>query len=347
MRLGLLALSLALLTPQRALDAQPRPLDIYWVDVEGGAATLMIAPSGESLLVDAGWEVGDRDARRIFAVAQQAGLKRIDYFVLSHFHADHEGGLPALAKLIPIGRCFDRGDFIEPSNQRWRDGYLSVCGDRRTILKVGDRIPLKGVQVDIVASDGELLAKPMNNGGKPNPLCANAENKPRDVAENYRMVGALFKFGKFTFLDLADLDWYMEMALACPVNKLGEITLYQTGRHGALDGAGAPGFLYAIKPQVVVVNNGPRKGLGGPSPGQQTAATVHYERIAKSPGIEGIWQGHLSLFDKEHNTSAEMIANLEDTADCQGHWLKASVESDGTFTVTNGRNGFRRTYQAR
>lgn len=347
MRLSVFALSLVVWASQAGVGAQSRPLDIYWVDVEGGAATLMIAPSGESLLVDAGWEVGDRDARRIADAARQAGLKRIDHFVLSHFHADHEGGLPALAKLIPIGRCYDRGDFIEPANQRWRDGYLSVCGDRRTILKAGDRIPLKGVQVDIVASDGELLAKPINDGGKPNPLCATAENKPRDVAENYRMVGALFTFGKFTFLDLADLDWHMEMELACPVNKLGEVTLYQTGRHGALDGAGAPGFLYAIKPQVVVVNNGPRKGLGGPSPGQQKAASVHYERIAKSPGIEGVWQGHLSLFDKEHNTSPDMIANLEDTAECQGHWIKASVESDGTFTVTNGRNGFRRTYQAR
>jgi beta-lactamase superfamily II metal-dependent hydrolase len=346
MRLSLLALSLVLWASLAGVGAQSRTLDIYWVDVEGGAATLMIAPSGESLLVDAGWEVGDRDAKRIVAVAQQAGLKRIDYFVLSHFHADHEGGLSGLAKLMPIGRCFDRGDFIEPANQRWRDGYLSVCGDRRTILKVGDQIPLKGVQVDIVASDGELLAKPIGRG-KPNPLCATAENKPRDVAENYRMVGALFRYGKFTFLDLADLDWHMEMDLACPVNKLGEVTLYQTGRHGALDGAGAPGFLYAIKPQVVVVNNGPRKGLGGPSPGQQKAATVHYERIAKSPGIEGIWQGHLSLFDKEHNTSEEMIANLEDTAECQGHWLKASVEAGGKFTVTNGRNGHRRTYQAR
>src|SRR5215208_735792 len=205
MRSTVLALALVLWGLQTGVGAQSRPLDIYWVDVEGGAATLMIAPSGESLLVDAGWEVGDRDARRIFAVAQQAGLKRIDYFVLSHFHADHEGGLPALAKLMPIGRCFDRGDFIEPANQRWRDGYLSVCADRRTILKAGDRIPLKGVQVDIVASDGELLAKPINNGGKPNPLCATAENKPRDVAENYRMVGELFTFGKFTFLDLADL----------------------------------------------------------------------------------------------------------------------------------------------
>ena len=328
--------------------AQSGRFEIYWVDVEGGAATLMIAPSGESLLYDAGFETGDRDAKRIFAVAQAAGLKKIDYFVLSHFHADHEGGLPALAKLIPIGACFDRGDFIEPANQRWRDGYLSVCGSKRTILKVGDKIPLKGVQVDIVASNGHLLPKPINGGGA-NPLCATAENRPRDIPENQLMVGAFFTFGRFKFLDLADLDWEMEMELACPVNKLGEVTIYQTGRHGALDGAGAPGFLYAIKPQVVIVNNGPRKGLGGPSPGQQKAATMHYERLAKIPGVEGVWQGHLSLFDpdKTHNAPQEMIANVEETAECQGHWLKASVERDGTYTITNGRNGFSKTYSAR
>jgi len=274
------------------------------------------------------------------------GLKRIDYFILSHFHADHAGGIAALSKLLPIGKCFDRGDFIEPANQQWRDAYLSVCGATRTILHPGDKIPLKGVRVDVVASNGELLAKPLAGSGS-NPLSAAAENKPPDVPENQLMVGALFTYGKFTFLDLADLDWEKEMELACPVNRVGQVTVWQAGRHGALDGAGAPGFLYAIKPQVVVVNNGPRKGLGGPSPGRQKASTVHYERIAGTPGIEGIWQGHRSLLDPDHNTDENMIANLEETADCQGHWMRASVGRDGRFTMTNSRNGFRRTYAAR
>ena len=335
-----------LLAPIGTAAAQTGTLEIYWIDVEGGAATLIVSPTGESLLYDAGWEVGDRDAKRIAAVAQQAGLKKIDNFVLSHFHTDHAGGLQALAKLIPIGRCFDRGNFIEPANQRWQDAYLSVCGAKRTILNAGDTIPLTGVQVDVVASNGRLLAKPLN-GGRPNPLCATAEHHPPDVPENQLMVGALFTYGKFTFLDLADLDWEKEMELACPVNRLGEVTIWQTSRHGALDGAGAPGFLYAIKPQVVVANNGPRKGLGGPSPGSDKALSVHYDRIAKTPGIEGVWQGHRSLFDPEHGTAEDMIANLEDTAQCQGHWIRASVSRDGTFTVTNGRNGFTQTYHAR
>jgi competence protein ComEC len=341
----LLFVALAIAAPPTF--AQPRNLDIYWVDVEGGAATLIVSPSGESLLIDAGWEVGDRDAKRIFSAAQGAGLKKIDYFILSHYHADHAGGLVALSKLMPIGACFDRGDFIEPANQKWRDGYLSVCASHRTILKPGDRIPIKGLQVDIVASDGRLIAQPVNGGGQTNPLCATAENKPKDVPENQLMVGALVSYGKFTFLDLADLDWEKEMELACPVNRLGQISIWQAGRHGALDGAGAPGFLYAVKPQVVVVNNGPRKGLGGPSPGADAPKYVHYERIAKTPDIEGIWQGHLSLLDKEHNTAESMIANLEDTAACQGRTIQASVAQNGTFTITNSRNGFTRTYTAR
>ena len=211
-----------------AAHAQTGSLNIYWVDVEGGAATLIVSPSGESLLVDTGWEVGDRDARRIYAAAQRAGLTRIDYFILSHFHGDHAGGLPALARLMPIGRCFDRGDFIEPANQKWRDGYLSVCGSKRTIVKAGDKIPLKGLQVDIIASDGHLIAQPVisNGGGQPNPLCATAENKPKDVPENQLMVGALITYGRFTFLDLADLDWEKEMELACPINKIGEVSIW-------------------------------------------------------------------------------------------------------------------------
>ena len=340
-------LPMAILVCASAVRAQVRNLDIYWVDVEGGASTLIVSPSGQSLLIDTGWE--ERDAKRIFAVAQQAGLKKIDFFILSHYHADHAGGIPALANLIPIERCFDRGDFVEPMNQKWFDNYLGACRTKRTIVKAGEKIPIKGIQVDVITSNGRIIDKSVSGGGLANPLCTGAENKPADVAENQDMVSVLVTYGKFKFLDLADLDWEKEMELACPINKLGEITLYQAGRHGALDGAGAPAFLYAIRPQVVVVNNGPRKGLGGPSPGGQKALTVHYERLAKIPGVEGIWQSNLSLLDpdKGHNTAEEMIANLEETADCKGNFLKASVAKDGTLTVLNSRNAFNRTYAAR
>jgi competence protein ComEC len=326
--------------------AQSRTLDIYWVDVEGGAATLVVSPSGESLLYDAGWETNDRDAQRIFAAARQAGISRIDHFVLSHFHADHAGGMVALSKLMPLGHCYDRGDFIEPPNQRWRDAYLSVCEDKRTILKAGDKIPLKGVDVDVVASNGELITKPLPGGG-PNPLCATVEHHPADVPENQLMVSALFTYGRFRFLDLADLDWEKEVELVCPTNLIGPVTIWQAGRHGALDGAGAPGLLRTIRPQVAVANNGPRKGLGGPTGAAKQTLTDHYQRMLDIPGIEDIWQVHRSLFDGARNTDEVRIANLMDSDQCEGHWLKVSVEANGTFTMTNGRTGYTKTYKVR
>ncbi|PYQ68882.1 MAG: MBL fold metallo-hydrolase, partial [Acidobacteria bacterium] len=230
-----------LLVPSGVLDAQSRNLEIYWIDVEGGAATLIVSPSGESMLIDTGFEVDDRDAKRVYAATQQAALKQIDYLVISHYHADHVGGLSALSK---------------PVNQKWLDSYKTASAGRRTIVKPGDRIPIKGLQALVVSSDQKLLAKPLEGGG-PNPLCADAEQKAPAGPENQNMVGMLLTYGKFKLLALIDLDWEKEMELVCPVNKLGTVTVYQSSRHGSFDGAGAPAFLGAIRPQVAVINNGP------------------------------------------------------------------------------------------
>jgi len=347
-----------LLLTSSMLSAQSRNLDIYWIDAEGGGATLIVSPSGESMLIDTGYPVGDRDAKRIYAATQQVGLKKIDYVVISHYHPDHAGGLPALSKMIPLGQLFGRSSAeLEPTNQQWLDNFNTATATKRSIVKAGDEIPLKGVRVTVVISDAKPIAKSVDGGGAANPLCADAEQQAPAGPENQRMVGLLLSFGKFKYLNLSDLDWEKEMELVCPVNKLGTVTLYHASRHGGLSGSGAPAFLGAIRPQVVVVNNGPRKGFGatdnsvksvtpgGPRPYERNS----YLRLAGLPGMEGIWQLHLSLLDPDpqHNTSENMIANLEETADCKGNWIKASVTPDGKFTVTNGRNGFSKTYAAR
>jgi beta-lactamase superfamily II metal-dependent hydrolase len=324
------------------LAGQARTLDIYWIDVEGGAATLIIAPSGESLLVDTGFPGNDdRDAKRIAAAAASAGLTRIDNLVITHFHGDHVGGLTALSKMIPIRKIYDHGESIEKSQEKgatlWQD-YLTAAGNRRTVVKPGDKIALAGVDITVVSANGEVIQKPINKGFA-NKLCEGAERKPTDNTENARSTGFLLTYGKFTFLDVGDLTWDRELMLGCPVNKVGEVSLFQATHHGFSNGqSGAPALIWSLKPQVVVVNDGARKGFSNGG----------YETIAKIPGIEGIWQGHKgAMNDAAHNTAEDMIANLDEGAADKGNWIKASVARDGKFTVTNGRNQFSKSYTVR
>jgi competence protein ComEC len=333
---------LALALAAALLPAQTRTLDIYWIDVEGGAATLIVAPSGESLLVDTGFPGNeDRDAKRIAAAAVAAGLTRIDNLVITHFHGDHVGGLAALSKMIPIRKIYDHGESIEKSQEKgaglWQD-YLAAAGNKRTVVKPGNKIPLAGVDITVVSANGEVISEPINKGFV-NKLCDGAERKPTDNTENSRSTGFLLTYGKFTFLDVGDLTWDREMMLGCPVNKVGEVSLLQATHHGFSNGqSGAPALIWSLKPQVVVVNDGARKGFSNGG----------YDTLAKIPGIEGIWQGHKgAMNDAAHNTAEEMIANLEEGAADKGNWIKASVSSDGKFTVTNNRNRFSKTYTAR
>lgn len=331
--------ALASIAPCCAADT----LRIYVIDVEGGGSTLIIAPSGQSMLIDSG-SAGDRDPQRIAAAMRDAGLKRIDYLFTTHYDGDHVGGAPGANSIARFERFFDHGE-IDPKweqnrgfEQRYKD-YLSIAHDKRTIVKAGDVIPLKGLRVDVVASQGEVLSKPINHGGESNSYCKGAEVKPPNRTENSQSAGVLIAFHKFTFLDVGDLTWDKEMDLACPVNTLGRISLLLATHHGFFaDMSGAPALLWATRPQVVIANNGPRKGM----------ADSAYDRVEKVSGLEGLWQSHLALAnDGAHNTSEDMIANPEASPQCKGNWIKVEVRANGRYTVTNGRNNFSRSYAAR
>jgi competence protein ComEC len=335
------------LTTALFLCAKSANLEIYWIDVEGGAATLIVSPSGQSLLVDTGNpSPTDRDAKRIFETAQAAGLKQIDGLITTHYHGDHVGGLVALSKLIPIQKFYDHGDSAEaamnPRAAKLWEGYQAVVSGKRRVVKPGDKVPLKGVEVEVVSSNGEVIASPLQKNAGANSLCETTIHKEADKTqpENWLSVGTLLTFGKFKFLNLGDLTWDNELMLACPVNKIGTVTLFQATHHGFYnEWSGPPALVWALKPQVVIVANGPTKGLPAGA----------YETLMKIPGLEGIWQGHRATKnDEAHNTSEEMIANQQTTqTETAAHWIRASVSKDGKFVVTNGRNNFSKTYIAR
>ena len=337
-------LALSFLVVPAFLLAQQKPLDIYWIDTEGGAATLIVTPQGESLLIDTGNPV-ERDINRIFEATKAAGLKKIDYLLTTHYHDDHFGGVEGVSKLIPIEHFLDHGDTIEKIPRRLAlfETYKKVSEGKRKTVKVGDKLPLKGVDIVVVAAGGEVLTKPINKGGPNAALCKDALVKPSPTAEieNPQSVGILLTYNnRFKFLNMGDLTWDKEQLLACPVNMLGKVTVFQATHHGFLGGqSGAPQHVHAVQPQVFVTANGPRKGITTPA---------IWDIMAKSPGVEGIWQGHLGMgVDKDHNTSEDMIANMEATAQCKGNWMKLSAMRDGKFTMTNGRNNFSKTYTAR
>ena len=349
------ALAALLLSGSSAVAQNNANLRIYWIDVEGGASTLFVSPTGESLLFDTGNPGnGDRDAKRIFETAKKAGLTRIDHVVISHWHGDHVGGLEALSKMIPLGKFYDHGDQVEQADKARHDSYVSIAANNRKILKAGDMIALGPVQFRVMVSEGPVISTAINGGG-PNALCTNAPQMSPAAPENIRMVSLAVNYGTFKYASLADLDWSRELELVCPVNKLGHVNLYTINRHGSLDDSGAPALLGAVKPQVVVFNNGPKKGLGQKDERSQpiNAATAtpyeknSYLRVVKTAGNEGVWQLHRSLLDPDpaHNTSADMTANMEQEND-QGFGLTAVVAPDGKFMISNDRNSFSKSYVA-
>lgn len=321
----------------------PKPLQIYFIDVEGGQSTLIVDPQGESLLIDTGWDdFNGRDADRIMAAAKSAGIDHLDDVIITHYHADHAGGVPQLAALIKIGTFFDHGPNTETSTATVAsyNGYMKVAEQaRRVTVRPGDELPLKGMHVQVLSAAGEVITAPLPGAGQPNPLCASEPVMGADPSENARSVGVLITFGKFRFIDLGDLTNRRELALACPNNLIGTVDLYLTTHHGTAhpgsgDGSGARAIVEMLHPRVAVMNNGAIKG-GHP---------VAWQIVHDSPGLEDLWQLHYSIAgDKDHNSPEQFIANVG--GNDEGHYIKVSAEPDATFTVTNSRNGYEKTYK--
>jgi competence protein ComEC len=349
-------------------EAQTRTtLDIYVVDVEGGNATLYVPPSGESVLIDTGNVAPDaakRDAERIMAAARDARLTQIDHLITTHWHGDHFGGMAELANRIPIREFIDHGPNIQPApvvDEFLAQAYPALYGKaKHTVAKPGDVVAVAGLDWRIVASAGQVLKTPLAGAGAANRSCAGFKPQAVDTTENAQSVGSIVTFGKFRVAQLGDLTWNKEFELMCPNNPVGTVDLFVVSHHG-LNISNSEALVHALHPSVAIMNNGTRKG-GFPEP---------MKIIHSSPGLEDLWQIHFSqLSGQEYTVPGMFIANLLDepsaampvapiAAPAPGpnappapahngpaFWIKVSAQPDGTFTVTNARNGFAKTYSA-
>src|SRR5437667_59874 len=344
--------------------AAAKTLDIYVIDVEGGNATLFVSPSGESLLIDTG-NIGagaPRDAGRIIAAMKDAGVQQIDHLITTHWHGDHFGGMAELASKVTIREFIDHGPNVQPGQAA--DDFLEktypvlLAKAKHTVVKPGDKISIAGIDARVVSSAGAIIKAPLPGAGARNPYCANF--KPgENNAEDPQSVGTYVTFGQFRTAHLGDLTKNKEFELMCPNNRLGTVDVL-LGLHHGVDTSNSDVLVHALHPRVAIMNNGTRKG-GQP----EVMKTLH-----SSSGLEEVWQMHFSqLSGQEYTVPGMFIANLFDeplaampvapvSAPQPGpnappapvhngtaYWIKVSAQADGSFTVTNARNGFSKTYR--
>jgi competence protein ComEC len=327
-----------LLAGSALVSAAPKSLEAFFIDVEGGQATLFVTPAGQSLLIDTGWGYnGYRDANRIVAAAKLAKVKKIDYVLITHYHSDHVGGVPQLISKLPIGTLIEHGPSREDSNasnhlvEEYKAATPSVP---RITATPGQHLPIKGIDAIAVSADGKVLSAALPGAGEPNKACTGVERKKDDPSENARSLGTVITFGRFKLVDLGDLTWNKELDLMCPDNKIGHADLLVVSHHG-LDQSNSPALVHGVQPRVAVMNNGSKKG-GSPSA---------WDVVKSSPGLQDFWQLHFAdAGGQEHNTTDPFIANV-DEADT-GYYLKLTAHEDGSFEMFNPRNKFSRSYPA-
>jgi competence protein ComEC len=309
---------------------------------------LLVSPSGQSMLLDAGNPGSNgRDANRIVEACKAAGVKTIDYMVVTHYDGDHVANVPTLMGLISAVTFVDHGDNVQQNAVKTYAAYLAlVAKGKRLIVKPGDKIPIKGFEAFVAMAAGQAIAKPLRGAGQLNAACATTPRKTwgpdargvvdnHDTNENGMSIALLVTYGKFRMFDSADLTWNRELDLMCPVNRVGTVDMYMVSNHGN-DNANSPVMIHALRPRVAIVDNAARKFF---------SADV-FQTVKSSPGLEDYWQMHYYTAGAEKaNVPADFIANLQDSPD--GKWIKVSVEQNGTFTVTNTRNNFTKTYNPR
>ena len=363
--IGRAAMLVAMLVAMLAANAAiaQAPLRIWSIDAEGGAATLFVTPEGHSLLIDAGWPAGlggpspapevpsppraPGTAAAILAAAKAAGITRIDYLLITHYHVDHVGGVPGLAAAIPIGTYLDHGpnreapapggaapERVATAPATLYPAYLALA-EKAThrIVAAGESIGIDGLTLTAVNADRKVISTPLPAAGQAGVDCASFAPKQADGGEeNAHSLGVVLSYGKARILAIGDTTWNVEHQLVCPRNRIGKIDLMMSTHHGSAF-SNSPSFVRSVRPTVILVNNGETKG------GDAEVLDTYHAVVGTDP----VWQLHSAVRSPGKDGAADHIANLAGKLDA-ARPLLASVTADGAVTLINPRNGVSKTY---
>jgi beta-lactamase superfamily II metal-dependent hydrolase len=349
-----------------------KTLDIYCIDISAsvGNATLIVSPSGETLLLDAG---PPRSEPRTLDVIKQAGVQQIDYLVNTHFCADHFGATAALAQQVPIRHFVDhgrsveyqrdddwwkarRGPWFKPAMGKDKDAlyetYLKALEKGRHIeVKAGDVVPVQGLDVRVLCANGKVLSEPLPGAGQSNPAGQGVDHRADDDAEDGQSIGILVQHGKFRFCFLGDLTWNVEHALFYPRNLVGTVDAYIITHHAQSLPKSLGDYYFGLSacPKSEVFGLSPRVAiLSLGSFGHRVGTSDAIDMVRSCPSVEDVWQTELIREggEKDHNSSENFCANLGGRQE-RTRYIKISARPDGSFDVTNSRNGFTKHYPPR
>ena len=304
-----------------------------------------------------------------------------------HLWTTHRSRGARSSKQFPVAHFYDHGaphpnDRIVSS--QFLSAYESLSAGKRSVVKPGDKVKMTGVDITAVASANKFIRTNLPGGGAQNASCAGVQQKDESGypdPDNGESAGFVLTYGRFRTIDLGDLTWNGELDLMCPTNRIGTVDLYLTSHHG-LEKSGSPALVQSLRPRVVVMNNGTRKG----------GTSEAFAGLQETVGIEDLWQLHWSYNVGLENAPARFIANVDEpamiatilttppptpgaprgggpaapgapgapgagpargrggpgaAAHTPAYLIKVSAQQDGSFTVTNTRNGFSKNYRPR